>query len=120
MTKPTREMVEAKVRQLFPQHDVADIMKLLDEYRTTYPERDRVQLAILKLCDGNIINLRKQVAIANFDYRDVLGYAEYPNQIKAGFNVQGGQVQQELAKKDMQQYLDWLNDTSGNTDHSER
>jgi hypothetical protein len=43
-------------------------------------ERDRVQLAILKLSAGNEDRLRENVASAKGDYRDVLYWAEYPEE----------------------------------------
>lgn len=43
------------------------------------PERERVQLAILKLSCGDADRLLATVQAANEDYRDVLWWAEYPN-----------------------------------------
>ena len=44
--------------------------------------RERVQLAILKLSDGNEDKLREFVAVAKRDYRDVLFWAEYPEEAR--------------------------------------
>jgi hypothetical protein len=47
-------------------------------------ERERVQLAILKLSEGDIGRLQRYVEVAKADYRDVLAWAEYPEQTRAG------------------------------------
>ena len=81
MTGPTRDLVLAKIEQVFPNCDGAEILTALDRYGA--PERDRVHLAILKLCDeegksdpGSYVNA------AIRDCRDVLAWAEAPNQAK--------------------------------------
>ena len=53
MTKATGETVIAKIRQVFPEREVADVLAILDRYGAEdyHRERERVQLAILKLCD---------------------------------------------------------------------
>jgi hypothetical protein len=45
-------------------------------------ERERVQLAILKLSEGNEEKLREFVAVAKRDYRDVLFWAENPEEAR--------------------------------------
>ncbi len=45
-------------------------------------ERERVQLAILKLSAGNEEKVREFVAVAKRDYRDVLFWAEYPEEAR--------------------------------------
>ena len=51
--KYTRELVRSKAQMVFPDRDVDDIMAELDAYGAdpNEPERDRVQLAILKLSE---------------------------------------------------------------------
>jgi hypothetical protein len=54
-------------------------MQELDRYSgSVAATRDRVQSAILKLTDGSFENLRRWVEVALYDYRSVLGPAEYP------------------------------------------
>ena len=55
---------------------------LLDDYgmEPDERERERVQLDILKLSDGNEEKVREYVAVAKRDYRDVLFWAEYPEE----------------------------------------
>ena len=57
-------------------------MELLDVYgvEAYEHERERVQLAILKLSEGNEEKLREFVAVAKRDYRDVLFWAENPEE----------------------------------------
>ena len=60
---------------MFPDHDKWNIMAILDQYNYRYSTEARracVQLAILKLSEGNIEKLRELVDIANVDFRDVL------------------------------------------------
>ena len=45
-------------------------------------ERERVQLAILKLSEGNEEKLHEFVAVAKRDYRDVLFWADNPKEAK--------------------------------------
>jgi len=60
------------------------VLELLDTYGLAAHERERerVQLAILKLSDGNEEKLRQNVDVAKRDYRDVLFWAEYPEEAK--------------------------------------
>ena len=53
MIKATREAVIEKIRQVFPERKVADVLAHLDRYGAEdyHREKARVQLAILKLCD---------------------------------------------------------------------
>ena len=52
--------------------------ELFDGYGVEERERERVQLAILKLSAGTGEKLREFLAVAKRDYRDVLVWAEYP------------------------------------------
>lgn len=54
LVEPTRELVLTKVKEVFPQDDPAEILTLLDQYGVEHyeRERDRVQLAILRLSEG--------------------------------------------------------------------
>src|SRR5438045_5438838 len=80
----TREEVVAAVESSFPTINSARVLELLDTYgvESYERERERVQLAILKLSDGNKDKLREFVAVAKRDYRDVLLWAEYPEEAR--------------------------------------
>ena len=74
-------------------------------------EGARVQLAILKLSEGQRDKLTELVRMAKRDYRDVLAYAEYPEEMKAGFVEMSKLSPQEsraIRERDRKQYLKWL------------
>jgi hypothetical protein len=78
----SRNEVVAVVQRNFPESAHARVLELLDNYgvESYERERERVQLAILKLSEGNEEKLREFVAVAKRDYRDVLFWAEYPEE----------------------------------------
>ena len=80
----TRDEVVAVVRKTFPEISWGRVLVLLDTYgvESYERERERVQLAILKLSEGNEEKLRKFVAVAKRDYRDVLFWADNPEEAK--------------------------------------
>jgi hypothetical protein len=102
------------------------VQDILDQYGVESYEkgRARVQLAILKVFqegttgqesgEQKLERLRGLVRAAKCDYRDVLAWAEYPEQIKMGFIEMKKLTPQEgkaLRKRDREQYLRWLNET---------
>jgi hypothetical protein len=62
----------------------ARVLELLDSYGVEpyERERERVRLDILKLSAGSEEKVREYVAVAKRDYRDVLFWAEYPEESK--------------------------------------
>src|SRR5438132_3450767 len=78
----SREEVVAVVQKTFPETSYSRVLELLDCYGVEAygRERERVQLAILKLSEGNEEKLREFIAVAKRDYRDVLFWAEYPEE----------------------------------------
>src|SRR5438045_7261085 len=78
----TRDEVVAVVQKTFPESAHSRVLELLDSYgvESYERERERVQLAILKLSEGNEEKLREFVAVAKRDYRDVLFWTEYPEE----------------------------------------
>lgn len=72
--------VELAVREAFPDADHAAVMQLLNSYGTESHERERerVQLTIVKICQGDLSRLAYQVEIAKIDYRDILVFASRP------------------------------------------
>ena len=60
----------------------AGVLELLDSYGVEpyERERERVQVAILKLSAGSEEKVREYLAVAKRDYRDVLFWAEYPEE----------------------------------------
>jgi len=74
----TRADVKREADRLFGKPSSAGIMKLLDEYECEHEGgRARVQMACMKLCEGQIEKLKHFIAQARKDFRDVLYWAEY-------------------------------------------
>ena len=105
----SRADVERIVRRDFAAAIFATVVAFLDDYEADNERgRSRVQLAMLKLADGSLEVLRREVAEAKRDYRDVLCAAEYP-----GFCWDSHRLPKEEREKiidaDWQQYTEWLN-----------
>ena len=80
---------------------------MLDGY--TGPERPRVQLAIVKLCDEDGADkLRHYVDTASQDYRDVLAWAEFPQQMRPDWFSLSVTDRAKVVKADRQQFARWL------------
>ena len=100
------DQVRRKIAQVFPDCDPKVVAATLARYGTEKHELepDRVRLAILKLCDEeDAPDLERMVEFAKQDFRDVLAWAEYPNQSKKLFSGD-----EELKAKDKAQYRAWL------------
>ena len=84
MNLSSREDVVLIVQKTFPETSHSRVIELIDTYgvESYERERERVQLAILKLSEGNEEKLREYVAVAKRDYRDVLFWAENPEEAK--------------------------------------
>ena len=80
----SRDEVVAAVQGSFPDSSRTRVLELLDGYgvESYERERERVQLAILKLSERNEEKLREFVAVAKRDYRDVLFWAENPEEAR--------------------------------------
>ena len=80
----SRDEVIAAIQKTFPESSWGHVLVLLDTYgvESHERERERVQLAVLKLSEGNEEKLREFVTVAKRDYRDVLLWAEYPEEAK--------------------------------------
>src|SRR6266404_1729723 len=80
----SRDEVVAAVQKIFPETSCPRVLELLDTYgvESYERERERVQLAILKLSEGNEEKLRELVAVAKRDCRDVLLWVENTEEAK--------------------------------------
>jgi hypothetical protein len=76
----SRDEVVAVVQQSFPESAHARVLELLNTYGVESCER--VQLAVLKLSEGNEEKLRNFVTVAKRDYRDILFWADNPEDAK--------------------------------------
>jgi len=74
MTHPTRGTVLAAAAAAYSGAALQEAMAALDEYgvEPSEHERERVQLAILKLSAGDLERLIHNVQVAKRDYRDIL------------------------------------------------
>ncbi len=100
------------VRRDFPTDEVDAVLAVLNEYdgESWHRERFRVYLAILKLSSGDIDAVRRQLDIANSDFRDVIAPAETPGFWDARF-VFVQRTKEELIQlmnADREQYNAWL------------
>ena len=77
--------------------------------RAACPEPERVALAILKLSDGDHARLLEHIAAALTDSRDVLAWAEFPEQMRLGHDADP-KVLRAARRRDREQYLRWLGD----------
>ncbi len=70
----TREEIIAAIRTVFPDSDAATVLSVVDLYGVEPHEREkeRVQLAIVALSQGDEDKLLYFVQTAKTDYRDVL------------------------------------------------
>lgn len=110
MTKPTRALVVQVVRRVFPGRELAEVLAVLDRYgaESHHRERERVQLAILKLCDGEARDdPTAYVEAACADYRDVLAWAESPNLSRRAVCKDPAE-RERLGALDRAQYRAWL------------
>lgn len=75
----TRQQVWQGVRQNFPKVSPERIMDLLDLYglEPTEQQRERVQMAILQLCNGDLHKLFELIEQAKYDYRSLLYQADH-------------------------------------------
>jgi hypothetical protein len=80
----TREDVVAAVQRAFPNKLVSEVLKLLDTYgvQSYERERERVQIAVVTLSEGDELKLQYFIDVARKDYRDVLFWADCPEQAK--------------------------------------
>lgn len=105
-----REVVEAKVKSLFPNHAPAEILRLLDNDIPSFLGQERMQLDILKLSNGDMDQLRYYIKVAESDALKVVRLAENPESSKRDVHDKDlfwGEHKQEI-ERDFRQYLNWL------------
>lgn len=110
----TRKLIEKKVGVIFPEGEAQRALETLDRYEGA--ERERVQLAVLRLSGGRLRLLRKALSAAKVDYRDVLGWAEFPREMKHSFKQiteMGAEAAEALRAEDRRDYLGWLEADGG-------
>lgn len=113
---PTRSQVLRKVQHYWPDKQPDEVMSILDQYgEGKYEqERERVQLAVLKLSEGRFKRLPDLVKAARGDFRDVLAWAEYPGEFKLGYTKMKQlpkEQSRQIRRQDRQQNIDWLEES---------
>ena len=99
----SRAQVVAAASVAFPHADAGAILALLDHYGVEpyERERDRVQLAILNLSEGDEAQLRYLIDVAKRDYRDVLFWSDCPEEAKIDTPEKKRRLREMLAKLGM-------------------
>jgi hypothetical protein len=106
----TPELVRRLVDRLFVADDRATAWNLLESYGEAAHEREpvRIRVAAIKLSDGRIDELEHVIAHARQDYRDVLAWAEFPEELaQPTWGLPEDRVAQ-IRAADRAQYLAWL------------
>ena len=107
-----REIVEGKAKSLFPNHDPAEILGLLDDGVPSFWGLERMQLNILKISNGDLDQLRYYIGVAKSsrDFIKVIQLAESPESSSA--NIPDKDLfygeHKRLIERDFRQYLHWL------------
>lgn len=112
-----REIVKRKVTSLFPGPASAEILDILDAALPTTQGLERLQLALLKLSDGNVDELRRLVQNVTSesglktcqDIR-IIARAEWPEADRMSYNYLDllPQDQEPIFRRDLRQYLRWV------------
>lgn len=110
MTDLTSGFVEALVHRLFGPADRDAAAAALERYGHAPHEREpvRVRVAALKLSQGDLGRLREAIDRARRDYRDVLAWAEYPEELERPTWRLPPEEVQGIRARDLAQYRDWL------------
>jgi hypothetical protein len=109
--QPSPELVQKKLRECFPDPQVAaEAEAVLEKYgrQSWHREPERVRLAMLMQCDGELGRLRELAALADRDYRDVLAGAEYPEEFRALPTTTSPQEMAAIRRRDRERYEKWL------------
>ncbi len=116
----SHEDIERIIRRNFPSNSLKSVIKILEEYKGTGEKEEcyRVWAAILKLAEGHVGKLRMEIQSANFDYRDVIAAAEYPEYSQSGQRIHSlpEDEQEQIIASDWDQYQSWFHKGSRSTD----
>ena len=105
MVKYQKDLVAAKVKKYFPTEDQDKILSDLSAFSA---DGSRVELAILKLSEGDLGKLYFYIEESNKNWRNVIALAEYPEEMANDtWKIDGAELF-EIRRRDRQQYIDWL------------
>ena len=116
MATDGRTLVKRKVMHTWPDdfEEVIGMLDMIELQRGWTTELLRVQLGVLKLCEGDIDEIAGLVDLATTDFRDVLVWAEYPEQFRWSLKNRGvrnpkeHKAYRDAVARDREQYLAWL------------
>ena len=117
MAKISRELVLRKLSMAFPEPVVAEnALRTLDKLANLAEPAavDMVQLAIIKLCGGELWRVRDLVQAARDDFADVVSMAQAPerfNYLRAKASkkrVLTAAERTEMQRRDQWQWMEWL------------
>jgi hypothetical protein len=106
----TPKLVRTLVHRLFAPDERSAALSLLERYGGPAHEREvlRVRVATLKLSGGKLPELERAIEHARRDYRDVLAWAEYPQElVRPTWRLPAEEVAR-IRAADRAQYLKWL------------
>jgi hypothetical protein len=110
--KVTDDDVERIAVRDFGRDPLSQVLEILQEYgkqEWNRPGSPRVRLAILKLANGNLDQLKRFTNSAIGDFRDVVSQAEYPRySAEIGFDRVAAKVERSVIDHDWKQYCEWL------------
>ncbi len=91
------------VRREYPKYE-DEVRTLLN--RIDVPEKIRVQAAVLKLGEGELIKFRSYAYMAMSDFNSVLVFAEFPN----FFHIENNSVEkrEQSINRDLLAYIRWI------------
>lgn len=97
------DLVERKLVEYFAEQDLPRARAALETL-----DDGRVQLAAIKLADGEVTTLERYVLLAGVDWRDVVGPAESPRYLAAGPRAAERADADALIAADREHYEAWL------------
>src|SRR5262245_4050759 len=107
----TQADIDRVVRRDFAVEEQAAVLAALEAYgrEDHEPEVGRVRLAALKLSQGSLAELQRQISWAKMDFRDTIGPAEYPEAMRILSLLQLEESERKrIYDSDWRQYRDWL------------
>ena len=104
------DLVRALVARLYAPEDCDAASAMLAELAATphIDEVARVQVAVIKLSEGSLVQLRRYIADARTDHRDVLAWAESPAEVRTPVSDVPRDVMARVRSSDRTQYAEWL------------
>ncbi|HJY29140.1 MAG TPA: hypothetical protein VJ306_14030 [Pyrinomonadaceae bacterium] len=112
-----RDVVDRKIASLFSEAEQSEVVGLLSSDLPITFGFERLQLALLKVSDGNLAELRRLVALItsdggqrNAEYLQVIGQAEWPEAERMGDEYVKllPEEQEPIFRRDLRQYLRWV------------